>query len=134
MGNEKREKINGLKGCQPEEEEEDKEVEEKMNKFYALIRSFRDARDRRRNELLKEMEINNNNNKNNKKRKAAEQQIVSSLVPSFRMEDFTQQGEAEFKRTPLKFRPTPSSIKIHEPDDDDLVLDKESGLDLKLAL
>ncbi|KAG5514096.1 hypothetical protein RHGRI_035483 [Rhododendron griersonianum] len=131
MGNEKREKIKGLKGCQPEEEEEeeDKEVEEKMDKFYALIRSFRDARDRRRNELLKEMEINNNNNK---KRKAAEQQTVSSLVPSFRMEDFTQQGEAEFKRTPLKFPPAPSSIKIHEPDDD--LLDKESGLDLKLAL
>ncbi|XP_058197760.1 uncharacterized protein LOC131313461 [Rhododendron vialii] len=129
MGNEKREKINGLKGCQPEEEEDDKEVEEKMDKFYALIRSFRDARDRRRNELLKEMEINNNNN--NKKRKAAEQQTVTCLAPSFRMEDFTQQGEAEFKRTPLKFPPAPS--KIHEPDDDDL-LDKESGLDLKLAL
>ncbi|KAI8522530.1 hypothetical protein RHMOL_Rhmol13G0004000 [Rhododendron molle] len=131
MGNEKREKINVLKRCQPpEEEEEDKEVEAKMDKFYALIRSFRDARDRRRNELLKEMEINNNHNK---KRKAAEQHTVSSLVPSFRMEDFTQQGEAEFKRTPLKFPPLPSSIKIHEPDDD-LLLDKESGLDLKLAL
>lgn len=134
MGNEKRQKINGLKGCRPEEEEEDKEVEEKMDKFYALIRSFRDARDRRRNELLKEVEINNNNN-NTKKRKAAEQQTVSSLVPSFRMEDFTQQGgEAEFKRTPLKFPPAPSTIKIHEPDHDDLLLDKESGLDLKLAL
>lgn len=148
MGNERRENINshGSKGCQSVEDEE---IEEKMDKFYALIRCFRDARDRRRNELLEEMEINNNNQKQQqqqqsqiiiKKRKAAEaeQQSVISLVPSFRMEDFTPQPlekekeahEFNRKRTPpLIFPPAaPSSINIHQPDQD------ESGLDLKLAL
>ena len=124
MESEKREKIHGMKvddDCEPKEEEE----EEKIEKFFALIRSFRDARDCRRNELKEQSKNKNKNKQKQNKRKAEHDHDnpQSSWVPKFRLEDFTQ--EIEFKSLPLKY-PSPCNNNHKE--------DKDSVLDLNLAL
>ncbi|GFY98640.1 hypothetical protein Acr_13g0000410 [Actinidia rufa] len=75
--------------------------EEKIDKFFALIRNFRDAR----NEL--EMIINNNN----KRRKTHVDQKPSSWTPSFEWQDFTHVGFAS-PPTSLIF-PNPNSHNNH---------------------
>ena len=104
--------------------------EEKMDKFFALIRNFRDAR----NEL--EMIINNN-----KRRKTHVDQKPSSWTPSFEWQDFTQGGGVGLASpsTSLIF-PNPSSHNNHHNQQQQdgrkqqEEEDEQSGLDLKLAL
>ena len=121
MESEKIEKINGMKvdgDCEPEKEEEE---EEKIEEFFALIRRFRDARDRRMNELR---ELSKNKQKQNKRKAEHDHEDPQSTwVPKFQLEDFTQ--DIEFKSLPLKF-PSPCNNN-HEAD-------KDSVLDLKLKL
>ncbi|XP_028081463.1 protein NIM1-INTERACTING 1-like [Camellia sinensis] len=123
-------------------EEEDVD-EEKMDKFFALIRNFRDARDRRRNEL-KQLQIRNNNNNNNnnenlKKRKADQdhhrrQEQSRSWVPSFEWEDFN-----DHRKTLIFSNPNPNPINSNHQQqqqqrkNEDQQCD-ETGLDLKLTL
>ncbi|MED6131218.1 hypothetical protein PIB30_007907 [Stylosanthes scabra] len=106
-------------------DDDDSGDEAKMEKFYSLLRRFRDARDRRKSEL-KEMENNNQeSNVINKKAKTAE--------VSFVLQDFTT--EIEFRKPPLVF---PNPVRC------DAVTDAKKGkkeqrqqdrpLDLKLAL
>ncbi|KAA8543006.1 hypothetical protein F0562_021499 [Nyssa sinensis] len=87
--------------------EDDQPEEEKMEKFFALIRNFRDARNHRRSEL-NEME-----RKKNKIRKLQSGQ--SSWLPSFEWEDFTE--EIEFRKLPLIF-PAPCDKKEDKKEED----------------
>ncbi|CAL5352171.1 unnamed protein product [Camellia sinensis] len=128
-------------GGEPEEQEDD---EKKMDKFFALLRSFREARDRRRNEL-KEMEMGKNKNTVNMmkttttttKRAKTEHEEggqKSSWVPSFEWEDFSE--EQELRKAPLFF-PAPWNNNHHHHEKskkNDQKDDNETGLDLELGL
>lgn len=100
-----------------EEEDDQEEEDQKIGKFFELIRSFREARDRRRNELIKELATNNNNNK--KKRKCIDNG-ESGWVPTFEWEDFMQ---------PIPLGGLNCNNGIFNKEEDG-----ESGLDLKLTL
>lgn len=109
--------------------EEDEEELEKMETFFALIRGFHEARNRRRNELNHNHETEMTSNKLMKKRKSDDRE--SGWVPSFQREDFTGQGMIEFRK------------KLQPPNCDNIIVNKkeaakenenEGGLDLKLAL
>ncbi|KAI7984245.1 Protein NIM1-INTERACTING 1 [Camellia lanceoleosa] len=131
-------------GGEPEEQEDD---EKKMDKFFALIRSFREARDRRRNEL-KEMEMGKNKNTMNmmmmmkttttKKRAKTEHEEggqKSSWVPSFEWEDFSEE-QVELRKAPLFPAPWNNNHHHHHEKSkkNDQKDDNETGLDLKLGL
>jgi hypothetical protein len=103
--------------------EDEQEEEAKMEKFFALIKSFREARNYRRKELMNDLEKKKNNNKK-MKRVDGEQ---SSWVPKFEWEDFTK--EVEFIKPPLIF-PAPCNEEKDKKDQ----REDESGLDLKLTL
>ncbi|KHN43427.1 hypothetical protein glysoja_002010 [Glycine soja] len=80
----------------------EEEEEEMMNKFYTLLRRFRDARDGRRKELE---ELQKSERKKKRSKVGTEQHHV--WVPSFELEDFI--NEAEFRgQQPLRF-PTSSA-------------------------
>lgn len=102
-----------------------------MEMFFALIRGFHEARNRRRNELNHNHETEMTTNKLTKKRKSDDRESV--WVPSFQWEDFTDQGMIEFRK---KLQPP-------NPNCDNIIVNKkaaakenenEGGLDLKLAL
>lgn len=102
----------------------DDDDEMKMEKFYSLLRSFREARDRRRREL-QDLE---NNQLSNKKIK------VETAAASFEWQDFT---------TEIHFRKPPSIFPNPVPRDTNKVKDNNKGkkkeqlhkdLDLNLAL
>ena len=88
------------------------EEEMKMDKFYSLLRSFREARDRRRKELEElDQKMIRSSESNNKKSKITETNI---WVPSFESGDFTT--EVEFRKPPLIFpSPSPSSTSATTP-------------------
>ncbi|CAK9152856.1 unnamed protein product [Ilex paraguariensis] len=97
--------------------EDDQPEEEKMEKFFALITKFHDAR----NQLL----ISKMEKKENKRRKTkSDEPQQSSWVPTFKLEDFAE--EIDFKRLPVIF-PDPCNKKEDEED-------QEGRLDLKLTL
>ncbi|KAK6941126.1 NPR1/NH1-interacting protein [Dillenia turbinata] len=89
MEREKREKND----CETTEQD-DREEEEKMETFYAIIRSFQEARNRRKIEL-REME----EEERKKRRKRLKESETQTWVPSFKLEDFAE--EIEFRRPPL---------------------------------
>ncbi|XAR61453.1 hypothetical protein NMG60_11035158 [Bertholletia excelsa] len=111
------------------------EEDEKMDKFFALIKSFRDARHRRMEELKKQNTTQNSPDNKNKKRKAEHGQGQDqdrgqpSWVPSFQLEDFLQ--EVEFRSPPLTF-PAPRNNRNFQQQSDEI--DKDTGLDLRLTL
>lgn len=98
---------------------EDEDEERKIEQFFALIRGFREAQNKRKNELM-EME-----ERRKRKRKMDEEQ--SSWVPTFRIEDFNE--EIEFRRAPI-------IATAGRRREDQKVEDKEDdgGLNLKLTL
>ncbi|PON88740.1 NIM1-interacting protein [Trema orientale] len=92
--------------------EEEEDEEEKMDKFFELITSFREARNRLREGIMVSSVCTSNGTstrstttttaitsiiaekeKKTKKRKRHEEDINKSWVPSFEMEDFTAQVE-----------------------------------------
>ena len=106
-----------------DEEEED---EVKMEKFFALIRSFREARNYYKRKEMNELEKKKRSNKKMKMMcGGADMQKPSSWVPKFKPEDFT--GEVEFRRPPLVF-PSPCNEEKAKKGEAEVVLD------LKLAL
>ncbi|KAK8718190.1 hypothetical protein V6N13_045433 [Hibiscus sabdariffa] len=112
--------------CENEEQEEEEEEEEKMEQFFALIRNFQEARDRRRDELRQREEITEK--KQNKVRRLNHTtNEQSNWVPCFEWADFTE--EIEFRRTPIIF-PTLYNSK----DDNKKQQRDDDGLDLKLTL
>ncbi|KAJ8747182.1 hypothetical protein K2173_014497 [Erythroxylum novogranatense] len=111
------EKVKGRvcnEGLDVKEEEENRKMEE----FFALIRGFQEARNRRKVEILEERE-----RKKAKKTIRVDRGQSSSWVPSFVWEDFT--AEIEFGKPPLIF-PQPCNRKNDEEDG--------NGINLKLAL
>ncbi|XP_044492598.1 protein NIM1-INTERACTING 1-like [Mangifera indica] len=115
MENEKAE----LRVCNAEDELQE---EEKIEKFFSLIRSFQEARNRRR-EQLNESEEKAKKNKIRRVDNGHEEQ--SSWVPSFEWQDFTE--EIEFRRPPIVL-PSPCNKKEEKK------RVKDDGLDLKLTL
>ncbi|KAH7578197.1 hypothetical protein ACOSP7_000599 [Xanthoceras sorbifolium] len=113
-------------GGEDHHHKEDKE-DEKMEKFFSLIRSFHEARNRRRQELN---DLEDKRKKNKIRRcNGADQQQSSSWVPSFEWQDFTE--EIEFRRPPTIF-PTPYNNK--DLGNKKQRRQEEDGLDLKLTL
>ena len=115
MATEKRSQV-----CNGEYEEQE---DQKMEQFFALIRNFQEACNKRKNEL-RQREEKLKNKKQNKIRRLDDEQ--SSWVPTFEWIDFTE--EIEFRKPPIVF-PNPHYKKEEKkkPEEDD-------GLDLKLTL
>ncbi|GMI69492.1 NIM1-interacting 1 [Hibiscus trionum] len=99
-------------------EDGEREEEEKMEQFFALIRNFREARDRRKDEL-----------RQNKARRLNNEQ--SNWVPCFEWADFT--GEIEFRTTPIIF-PTLNNNNKDDSGKQQQQQQRDDGLDLKLTL
>lgn len=95
--------------------------DQKMEQFFALIRSFQEARNRRKVELEEKQ-------KKKKVRRLNDQEPQSSWVPSFEWEDFTE--DIKFRRPPLIFPRPCNDKKIL----DDKKPKEEDGLDLRLTL
>nr|KAJ0184909.1 hypothetical protein LSAT_V11C900455200 [Lactuca sativa] len=95
--------------------EEDDDDDRKMEIFFTLIRSFREARDRRRQELLSDME------KTNKTRKLHHLQSPSS--PVFEWQDFT----VGCHTSPVPVHQKPKQPRKEEEEE-------EANLNLKLSL
>lgn len=118
------------------EQDDDQNEEERMEKFFALIRGFHEARNRRRNEL-NEIEA-----RNKKKMRKSDDHRESGWVPAFQWEDFTQ--GIEFRKQPPP--PPPSllfpagvpncNVIINKKEDKKKLEEYNEGglLDLKLAL
>ncbi|XP_027367798.1 protein NIM1-INTERACTING 1-like [Abrus precatorius] len=110
---------------------EDDEVEEemKMEKFYSLLRSFRDARDRRRRELLE-----SDNNERNRKKMKGDTTTNAKAEVSFEWQDFTT--ETHFRQPPLVFpNPIPcDAIKDNKGSKKKKEQQHDLALDLKLTL
>ncbi|TXG63245.1 hypothetical protein EZV62_010239 [Acer yangbiense] len=110
-----------------------KEEDEKMEKFFDLIRSFHEARNRRKQELN---ELEDKRMKKNKIRRLSKdhedrKQQPSSWVPSFEWQDFTE--EIEFRMPPTVF-PSPCNYKNKELENKKQQRKEDDGLDLKLTL
>ncbi|KAK8269304.1 hypothetical protein V6Z11_D11G119300 [Gossypium hirsutum] len=108
--------------------DDDEEEEENMEKFYALIKSIREARDR--------LIINNPSSaENTKKRKLLEEEKqVVAWNPSFQREDFMEEAD-KLKKLP----PNPTSIGSTSQskqggDDNDQKEEVKDELDLNLSL
>lgn len=122
------------------EEYEEQEDDQKMEQFFAIIRNFREARNRRKDELIrkqredhdKNKEKNKNKNKQKKMRRLDDRHDEQSntWVPTFEPADFTEQ--IEFRRPPIIFPPSPYSKK--EDKKQHKQEEEEDGLDLKLTL
>ncbi|KAK8693748.1 hypothetical protein V6N13_071318 [Hibiscus sabdariffa] len=102
---------------------EDEQEDEKMEQFFALLRNFREARNKRKHELRQRDD--EEETKKNKTSKSVDDER-SSWVPKFEWEDFT--AEIEFRR-PLVVFPTPYGKK-----DDKKKQEEDDGLDLNLTL
>lgn len=90
MENKKREAITGHDG------DDEMEDETKMEMFYSLLRSFRDARDRRRREL-------------EKNESSCRKKMKTKAEASFEWQDFTT--EIHFRKPPVLFpKPVPCDI------------------------
>ncbi|XVF22028.1 hypothetical protein REPUB_Repub12eG0139100 [Reevesia pubescens] len=110
--------------CINGEDVEDQQEEKKMEQFFALIRNFQEARNRRKNELRQREEIT----KKQKKMRRLDDDEQSSWVPTFEWADFTQ--EIEFRRPPIIF-PSPC---YNKNDHDKNRKEEDDGLDLNLTL
>ncbi|XP_022759657.1 protein NIM1-INTERACTING 1-like [Durio zibethinus] len=109
--------------CNGEDEEE--QEDHKMEQFFALIRNFHEARNRRKDEL-RQRDHDVSTKKQNKIRRLNDEQ--SSWVPRFEWADFTE--EIDFRRPPIIF-PSPYNKK---DDKKKQRVEEDDGLDLKLAL
>ncbi|KAL1833016.1 hypothetical protein DCAR_0103065 [Daucus carota subsp. sativus] len=120
------EKIRELNEEEEEEEviddDDDEKEEEKIETFFALVRGYQEARNRRRNEL-KELETRNTKKIKND----------SGWVPAFRWEDFTHENE---RKCPLAFQIGRAGLVSGIDKKKEKVEDEynEDELDLTLAL
>ncbi|KAL2456065.1 Uncharacterized protein Adt_01365 [Abeliophyllum distichum] len=106
-----------------DEEDEEKKIEE----FFALIRNFKDARNR----LNDQMEKGNNKRRRKSDSDSDDHRKSAAWVPAFQWEDFTT--EIEFKR-PSSALPLPCNNNRNEIFKKDDEVGGSSGLDLKLTL
>ncbi|KAB1202652.1 hypothetical protein CJ030_MR8G020272 [Morella rubra] len=104
----------------PDTEEDD---EQKMEKFFALIRKIREARERllrSGSDITKAMETEHTKNR----KVEAGQKQIEVWKPSFEREDFMKERGTSLAGSPQKEEGTPMKE----------VMDHEEGLDLKLSL
>ncbi|KAH7516940.1 hypothetical protein FEM48_Zijuj09G0009000 [Ziziphus jujuba var. spinosa] len=124
-------KINIQNGCSGEDAEEEMKIE----RFFALIRSFREARNRcrRREELYDQLSEKEKEKKKMKREDffKLEDQKQSNWIPSFEREDFTTQ--VEFLGLPQVFPPPCPNFtaKNHHHPKQPV---QDHALDLKLSL
>ncbi|OAY61975.1 protein NIM1-INTERACTING 1 [Manihot esculenta] len=100
--------------------ENDEHEDQKVEEFFALIRSFKEARNRRKDESFEDNE--------RKKKLRRLNEAHPSWVPSFELEDFKFNDEIQFRRLPL-ICPRPRNQK-----EDKKQQDEDDGLDLNLSL
>lgn len=127
------EKIDG------QQEEEEEETMMKMEKFYSLIRDFREARNRliRSRNTRPTDEEEPEKKKKRKKMDGDDQQQIPSWVPSFECEDFANgEIEVEFPATPLMLTVPPCNTTGTTTSANKIVKDdaSEKSLDLRLTL
>nr|DAD33005.1 TPA_asm: hypothetical protein HUJ06_011856 [Nelumbo nucifera] len=96
---------------------EEAEEEEKMERFFALIRSFKDARDRLMNGLHERIKVDD------RPRKKVKRVSDPAWVPSFEWEDF---------REIIEFEATTSKRKSQKKEEKEV--ESWGGLDLNLNL
>ncbi|KAL8101116.1 hypothetical protein AgCh_033123 [Apium graveolens] len=106
--------------------------EEKIETFFALVRGFQEARNRRRNEL-KQIETRSNK----KSRSSGEDCRNSGWVPVFQWEDFTHENDSRKHPHPLVFHTGHATLvaSMDKVKDKKMEGDQNEGeLDLTLAL
>lgn len=115
--------------CHDDEVEEEDE-DQKIDKFFALIKSIREAREHLINSSNK-IALNSQRKKSNVAEEVKKQ--IAVWKPSFQHEDFLEEGVAsEFKKPPVTVTLVGSSQREGGADDQK-GNDKES-LDLRLSL
>ncbi|OMO64071.1 hypothetical protein CCACVL1_22076 [Corchorus capsularis] len=115
------------RACNGEDDELEQE-DQKMEQFFALIRNFQEARNKRKHELRQKEEKAEIKKKQNKMKRAdVDHDEQSSWVPTFEWTDFTE--EIEFRRPPIIF-PSPYNNKQGKK----IEAEDDHGLDLKLTL
>lgn len=113
------EKVDRASVYNAEDDVDDLQEDQKVEKFFALIRCFQEARNnRRKDQVLEEEE-----KKKKKVRRLNDPQ--PSWVPSFEWEDFTE--EIQFRKLPIFTRP-------HDQKEDKKLQEEDDGLDLNLRL
>lgn len=122
-----------------QQEEEEEETMMKMEKFYSLIRDFREARNRlirsRNTRSIDEEEPGKK--KKRKKMDGDDQQQRPSWVPSFECEDFANvEIEVQLPATPLMLTAPPCNTTGVNSNAKKIVEDgaSEKSLDLQLTL
>ncbi|XVF72802.1 hypothetical protein PTKIN_Ptkin12aG0149300 [Pterospermum kingtungense] len=111
-------------------EEQEDDDEQKMEQFFALIKNFQEARNKRKNELRIQSDEKINKNKiKQKKIRRLDHELEQSTtwVPTFEWADFTE--EVEFRTPPIIF-PSPYNNKEDKKQEQE----DDGGLDLKLTL
>ncbi|WRX24894.1 NPR1/NH1-interacting protein - like 4 [Theobroma cacao] len=112
-------------GNQEEEEDDEEEEEEKVEKFFALIRSTREMRDRLRN-------VPNGSKEEEERKKQEEKQVAAVWNPKFQPEDFMEDSKP--KNLLAVNEAGPSSNREQEQGQDTKEGGEDGGLDLKLSL
>ena len=109
-------------------EDDGDDEEEEMEKFYALIKSIREARDRliMNNSSVEIVSKEAAEQSKTKKRKLEEEKQVVVWKPSFQREDFMEETD-QLKKPPMSFA---STSQIKEGTDND----QKEELDLTLSL
>ncbi|EOY11722.1 Uncharacterized protein TCM_026807 [Theobroma cacao] len=108
-----------------EEEDDEEEEEEKVEKFFALIRSTREMRDRLRN-------VPNGSKEEEERKKQEEKQVAAVWNPKFQPEDFMEDSKP--KNLLAVNEAGPSSNREQEQGQDTKEGGEDGGLDLKLSL
>ncbi|KAK1385010.1 hypothetical protein POM88_022745 [Heracleum sosnowskyi] len=106
--------------------------EEKIETFFALIRGYQEARNRRRNEL-KEIETSNKKMRSS----GADDRRNSGWVPAFQWEDFKHENDNRKHPLPLVFQTGHASFVTCVDKGKDKKMEEENNegeLDLTLAL
>ena len=99
------------------------EEEEKVDKFFALIRSTREMRDRLRN-------VPNGSKEEEEKKKQEEKSVAAMWNPKFQPEDFMEDSKS---KNPLVVKDADPSSK-REQEKETKEGGEDSSLDLKLSL
>ncbi|KAJ0052185.1 hypothetical protein Pint_00807 [Pistacia integerrima] len=118
--------------CRDDELEEDND-EEKMEKFFALVKSIREARDRLKATTscpTKELE-----NKRMLKRKPEEKKPVEVWKPTFQREDFLDEIHDHHQQHFIITNPPPSQVGSSQTKQEtDQKEEKQEAIDLRLSL
>ncbi|GAU25538.1 hypothetical protein TSUD_38960 [Trifolium subterraneum] len=115
-----------IRNCVDYYNDDEEEEEMKVEKFYSLLRSFRESRNRLRQREFHNQLAKDESNNNNKKKMKTE--------PCFELQDFTT--DFQFREFPLDFSdPVPNNtMKNNNNGEKNEQLKEHAVVDLKLAL